>query len=128
MLRKEPARRSHSRIRAARRYARTFLVYGMLLGSAHVLAQQSERTLTGTVTDRHREPLAGAIVQVHSETTLSVVSYITGRNGEYVFKHLLADDDYNVFATYRGYRSKARRLSKFDAKPERNFHLVIRLP
>jgi len=100
----------------------------MLLGGAHVLAQQPGRTLTGTVTDRHREPLAGAIVQVHSETTLSVVSYITGRNGEYVFKHLSPDDDYNVFATYRGYRSKARRLSKFDSKPDREFRLVVRLP
>jgi len=80
------------------------------------------------VTDRHREPLAGAIVQVHSETTLSVISYITGRNGEYVFKHLSPDDDYDVFATYRGYRSKARRLSKFDSKPDREFRLVVRLP
>ena len=104
------------------------LVYAILLGVVPVAAQQPGRTLTGRVTDRHREPLAGAIVQVHSETTLSVVSYITGRNGEYVFKHLSPDDDYNVFATYRGYRSKARRLSKFDARSDRDFHLVIRLP
>jgi hypothetical protein len=99
----------------------------VLLGGARVVAQQGDRTLTGTVTDRHREPLAGAIVQVHSETTLTVISYITGRNGEYVFKHLSPDDDYNVFATYRGYRSKARRLSKFDSRTTREFHLVIRL-
>lgn len=127
MLRKPPVRRTQCRMRAARLHARTLLVFGMLLGGVQIAAQQPERTLTGTVTDRHREPLAGAIVQVHSETTLSVVSYITGRNGEYVFKHLSPDDDYNVFATYRGFRSKARRLSKFDAKSDREFRLVIRL-
>ena len=86
------------------------------------------RTLRGTVTDRHHEPLAGAIVQVHSETNLTVISYITDRNGQYIFKHLSPDDDYNVFATYRGFRSKARRLSKFDSKTDREFRLVIRLP
>ena len=99
----------------------------MLLGGAPVRAQQMGRTLTGIVTDRHHEPLAGAIVQVHSESTLTVVSYIADRDGHYVFKHLSPDDDYDVFATYRGVRSKARRLSKFDSKPDRELHLVIRL-
>ena len=127
MLRWEPARCLRLRIFATGCGARRVLVYAILLG-VPVAAQQPGRTLTGRVTDRHREPLAGAIVQVHSETTLSVISYITGRNGEYVFKHLSPDDDYNVFATYRGYRSKARRLSKFDSRSDRDFHLVIRLP
>ena len=100
----------------------------MLLAGPKAVAQSMGRTVSGTVTDRHNEPLAGAIVQVHSETTLTVVSYITDRNGQYVFKHLSPDDDYNVFATYRGFRSKARRLSKFDSHTTRQFHLVIKLP
>jgi predicted Zn-dependent protease with MMP-like domain len=99
----------------------------MLLGGAPVRAQQMGRTLTGTVTDRQHEPLAGAIVQVHSENTLTVISYIADREGHYVFKHLSPEDDYDVFATYRGVRSNARRLSKFDSKPDREFHLVVRL-
>jgi len=78
--------------------------------------------------DRQHEPLAGAIVQVHSETTLNVISYITGRDGRYIFKHLSPDDSYNVFATYRGSRSKARRLSRFDSKLDRKFNLTIKLP
>ena len=128
MVQRELVERLYLAPRCAGRYARTFLLCGMLLGGGHLRAQQMGRTLTGTVTDRHREPLAGAIVQVHSESTLAVISYITDRNGYYVFKHLSPDDDYNVFATYRGVRSKARRLSKFDSKPQRDFHLIIRLP
>ena len=75
--------------------------------------------------DRHREPLAGAVVMVHSETTLSVESYITDRSGRYIFKHLSPDDDYDVFATYRGVRSKSRRLGRYDSKITRDFRLVI---
>lgn len=112
---------------AASRLGR-LLVGAMLLAGPKVVAQRVDRIVSGTVTDRHNEPLAGAIVQVHSETTLTVISYITDRNGQYVFKHLSPDDDYNVFATYRGFRSKARRLSKFDAKTSRQFHLVIKMP
>lgn len=128
MLLREPFQRRHLGILAVGCRVGRALAYVILAGTLPLAAQQAGRTLTGTVTDRHREPLAGAIVQVHSETTLSVVSYITGRNGEYVFKHLSPEDDYDVFATYRGYRSKPRRLSKFDSRLDRDFHLVIRLP
>lgn len=90
-------------------------------------AQSPERSITGTVMDRHREPLAGAVVQVHSESTLSVISYITGRNGSYFFKHLSPDDSYEVFATYRGYRSRRVRLSKFDSRTSRDLSLIIKM-
>jgi len=66
-------------------------------------------------------------VQVHSESTLAVISYITGRNGSYVFRHLSPDDSYEVFATYRGYRSRRRRLSKFDSRTNRDLKLIIKL-
>jgi len=90
-------------------------------------AQATERTITGTVMDRQCEPLAGAVVQVHSESTLSVISYITGRNGSYIFKHLSPDDSYQVFATYRGSRSRRFRLSRFDSRLNRNLPLIIKL-
>jgi len=89
--------------------------------------QQEDRTISGTVTDRHREPLAGAVVMVHNDNTLSVVSYITGRDGQYVFKHLSPEEDYRIFATYRGVQSKSRHFGKFDSRADRQFHLVIRL-
>ena len=92
------------------------------------LAQPEPRTLTGTVTDRHREPLAGAVVQVHDENTGTVISYITSRSGRYTFQRLSGDDNYTVFATYRGVRSKTRFLSKFDSNPQRYIRLVIKSP
>ena len=95
--------------------------------SVAALAQPEQRILTGTVTDRHREPLAGAVVQVHDEITQTVVSYITNRSGRYTFQHLSSDDDYTVFATYQDQRSKTRRLSKFDSRPYRTIRLVIKL-
>jgi len=89
-------------------------------------AQPTPRNLTGTVTDRHHEPLAGAIVQVHDEATDAVISYITPRTGRYTFLRLSSDDDYTVFATYRGMHSKTRRLSKFDSNATREIRLVIK--
>ena len=96
-----------------------------LLPSCVASAQREDRTVSGTVTDTHHEPLAGAVVQVHSENTLSVVSYITQTDGLYVFKHLSADDDYRISATYRGMHSRSRRVSKFDSKTNRQVRLVI---
>jgi hypothetical protein len=114
--------------RARKRFAELAILGTVFAAASALAAQPTGRTLTGTVTDRHREPLAGAVVQVHSETTLSVVSYITDRSGSYVFKHLSPDDSYDVFATYRGYRSKPRRLGKFDAKLDRRFQLIVKMP
>jgi hypothetical protein len=67
--------------RARKRFAELAIVATVFAAASAMAAQPTGRTLTGTVTDRHREPLAGAVVQVHSETTLSVVSYITDRSG-----------------------------------------------
>ena len=91
-------------------------------------AQPTHRDLVGTVTDRHHEPIAGAVVQVHDENTGTVISYITSRSGRYTFQRLSGDDNYTVFATYRGVRSKTRFLSKFDSNPQRYIRLVIKSP
>ena len=100
----------------------------ILLLTIDAVAQPTPRDLTGTVTDRHHEPLAGAVVQVHDENTDSVISYITPRTGRYSFKRLSSDDDYTVVAIYRGYRSKSHNLSKFDSKTNPEIRLVIKMP
>lgn len=113
------------------RQSRTFA--GLILCSAltaplQAPAQPTPRNLTGTVTDRHHEPLAGAVVEVHDEATDSVISYITPRTGRYFFQRLSSNDDYTVSASYRGARSKTHRLSKFDSKSMRTIALVIGTP
>jgi hypothetical protein len=97
------------------------------LGPAGIQAQETIRHLTGTVTDASHEPLAGAVVQLHDDTTGSVISYITNRTGRYIFPRFSGQDDFHVSAKFRGRESRSKSLSKFDAKPNRNIALVIKL-
>lgn len=98
-----------------------------LLGGRALHAQTSLRTLHGTVTDRHHEPLRGAIVQVQNEATGSVVSFLTDRQGTYNFKRLSPQDDYRIWATYKGQKSRSREMSHFDSKPDKLIAFTIRL-
>lgn len=100
----------------------------VLVFALDAVAQPTPRNLTGTVMDRHSEPLAGAVVQVHDENTDSVVSFITTRTGKYSFRRLSSDDNYTVVAVYRGFRSKSRYLSRFDSKSDRDITLVVKMP
>ena len=101
--------------------------WGLLTGGATAYGQRGMRTLKGKVTDRHHEPLRGAIVQVENEQTGAVASYITDRQGSYSFKHLSQNDDYKVWATYRSQRSGSREITHFDSKPEKVIGLTIKL-
>jgi hypothetical protein len=115
----------------AARYSNAFaclILSSALAAPLPASAQPTPRDLTGTVTNGHHEPIAGAIVEVHDEATDSVISYITPRTGRYTFHRLSSNDDYTVSATYRGARSKTRRLSKFDSRPKRAIALVIKSP
>lgn len=89
--------------------------------------QNVYRELVGVVTDRGDEPLKGAIVEVEDENTHAVVSYITDKEGHFDFKRLREDTDYQIWATYRGVRSKSRELSHFDSKEHPEFKFVIKL-
>src|ERR1700677_1099502 len=59
-----------------------------LLYPAPMSGRPTLRNLTGTVHDRHHEPLKGAVVEIENENTKSVLSYITDRNGRYSFKRI----------------------------------------
>lgn len=104
-----------------------FALSAALLTPLSVDAQPSQRTLTGTVTDGHREPLKGAIVQVEDEQTGRVASYLTEVDGSYRFKRLSSADDYKVWATYRGHKSRSREMSHFDSSQAKTIPLRIRL-
>jgi hypothetical protein len=105
-----------------------FTLFIVLLANPVTLtAQENFRRLTGTVTDASHEPLAGAVVELHDDSTDSVLSYITNRSGRYTFPRFPAQDDYHVWARFRGTQSRSRMLSKFDSKLTRNINLVIKL-
>jgi Carboxypeptidase regulatory-like domain len=99
---------------------------GFLLLGTPVLAQPTFRNLTGTVQDRHHEPLMGAIVEIENEDTKSVISYITDRSGRYSFRRLEGEADYCVWFTYRGQRSKVRQLSQFDDHHDATINLMVK--
>ena len=85
------------------------------------------RTLTGSVLDRQKEPLKGAIVEVENESTNTIVSYLTDASGNFSFKRLSADTDYRVTATYRGHKTKPRELSHFSSNPAPVLKFIIKL-
>ena len=86
------------------------------------------RTLRGRVTDERGHALVGAIVQVQSNSTFWVRSYITQSDGLYHFAGLFTDDSYRVQAKYNGIPSQARALSKFSSHTLATVNLVVELP
>lgn len=89
-------------------------------------AQMTERSLTGTVTDGHKEPLKGAVVEIENGVTSGVVSYITGPDGQYTFKRLEGQTDYRLWVRFRGQQSEVRTMSKFDSDKPKVIDFVIR--
>jgi hypothetical protein len=85
------------------------------------------RTITGTVTDGGHEPLRGAVVQIETEGSMTIQSFVTDERGIYHFRNLNPDADYQVWATFRGMHSKHENVSKFDHKQDREIPLKIEL-
>ena len=110
-------------------HLRQLLPVAFLVGIAFtpsLQAQPRPRNISGTVTDHHREPLSGAVVQAHNIDTGSVVSYITGRDGRFGFKRLDGNCDYEISAAWRKQHSGFKKLSPFDNDKPRIINLVIR--
>ena len=98
-----------------------------LLLAAPARAQNTYRNLSGTVSDQHHEPLAGAVVEVQNAGDNTVISYITDKAGHYEFRRLNSGADYNFWATYRSHRSKSEYLGKFNSKTAPVVNLEIKL-
>jgi hypothetical protein len=99
---------------------------GLFPFATSLLGQPTFRNLTGTVQDRHHEPLKGAVVQIENEDTKNVISYLTDRSGRYSFKRLAGETDYHVWFTYRGQQSKIRELSQFNDHHDATINLVVK--
>lgn len=84
------------------------------------------RSLTGNVSSGH-EPIRGAVVQIEAEDTKVIQSYVTDERGTYHFRNLRSDADFQVWATFRGHRSKTHEMNKFDKKADREIELEIDL-
>ena|SRR5579863_6394954 len=88
----------------------------------------TNRTLSGIVTDQNSRPIKQAAVQIENERTLVVRSYITDDRGEFHFAELSPNIDYELEAQFDGIRSPKKVLSQFDSRHNATMKLVIRLP
>lgn len=96
-----------------------------LLAQLPCQAQFNLRTVTGVVTDKRGNVLPGAVVQLEDSVTLSIRSYITGKDGRYHFSELNDDIDYTLKARYRKYWSETKTLSRFNSSTHPEVNLVI---
>ncbi len=97
----------------------------LLLVGFPSLPQFEVREVTGVVTDKRGNALTGAAVLLEDLDNLSIMSYITGKDGCYYFNGLRDDIDYTLRAEYRNYCSARKTLSKFNSSKHPRIELVI---
>jgi len=100
------------------------LVLLLLVGFSS-LPQFEVRNVSGAVTDKRGNALPGAAVQLENLSNLSIISYITAKDGCYYFNNLHDDVDYSLRAEYRNYCSQRKTLSKFNSSKHPWIQLVI---
>lgn len=118
--------------------ARTIRTYGGLQGSLASLAllclllfsplahaQQTAKSVEGKVLASSAAPLPGAIVYLQDEKTNVIRTLIATEDGGYRFTQLPADTDYQVWAEYKGKKSKVRLVSSFDTKRDVTYDFHI---
>jgi len=93
-------------------------------GRAQSLAQ-SVRVVSGTAQNSDGQPQPNAVVYLQEQKSQQVRTYITEEDGHYRFGQLASDTDYQLWAEYKGHKSKTRSISSFDSKKQFQFDLKI---
>ena len=93
-------------------------------GSAQSLGQ-AVRVVQGTVQNSSDQPQANAVVYLQDQKSLEVRTFITEADGHYRFGQLSSEVDYQLWAEFKGHKSKTRSISSFDSKKQFNFDLKI---
>jgi Carboxypeptidase regulatory-like domain len=86
---------------------------------------QSMRVVQGLVLNADNQPQQNSVVYLQDQKSLQVRTYITEADGKYRFGQMSSDVDYQLWAEYKGHKSKTRSISSFDSKKELNFDLKI---
>ena len=97
----------------------------LLLVGFPSLPQFELRNVSGVVTDKSGNVLPGAAVQLENLNNLSIMSYITAKDGCYYFNGLHDDIDYTLRAEYGNYCSQRKTLTKFNSSKHPWIQLVI---
>lgn len=86
---------------------------------------RQKRSVQGVVTDRNDTLLDGAVVQLKDTKSLQIRSFITRKDGKYIFQSLNPDIDYELRAEHQGAHSDSRTLSSFDSRKSAIMNLKI---
>ena len=86
---------------------------------------QAVRVVQGVVRDSNDQLQANAVVYLQDQKSLEVRTYITEADGHYRFGQLSSEVDYQLWAEYKGHKSKTKSISSFDSKKQFNFDLKI---
>jgi hypothetical protein len=104
------------------------LLFAWAAGGAQGFAQniaQTVRVVQGVARDSSDQPQANAVVYLQDQKSMEVRTYITEADGHYRFGQLSSDVDYQLWAEYKGHKSKTRSISSFDSKKQFIFDLKI---
>ncbi|EEI89867.1 hypothetical protein HMPREF0765_4560 [Sphingobacterium spiritivorum ATCC 33300] len=80
----------------------------LLWGHYDVMAQTTQASISGKITDGAGHAVAGATVQIRNESTGFNTKTSTTANGDFTFKELPLGGPYVVRATYVGYSEQVR--------------------
>ncbi len=83
------------------------------------------KSLVGQVVDKEGKALAQAVVHLKNKRTLDVNTHISDEQGNYRFRGLNPDIDYEVHAEFQGASSSKRGVSSFDDRKE--VYLVLEI-
>jgi hypothetical protein len=114
--------------RAKTRYLPWLLLLACLATMPRGFAQnlgQAVRVVEGIVQTGDGQPQPNAVVYLQDQKSLQIRTYITEADGRYRFGQLSSEVDYQLWAEYKGHKSKTRSISSFDSKKQFNFDLKI---
>ena len=86
---------------------------------------QSVRVVQGVVRTETDQAQQNAVVYLQDQKSLEVRTYITEADGRYRFGQLSSEVDYQLWAEFKGHKSKTRSISSFDSKKQFIFDLKV---
>ncbi len=115
-------------VKQARFLATLLLLLAAAASLPHSLAQkigQSVRVVQGIVQNAESLPQANAVVYLQDQKSREVRTFITEADGRYRFGQLSSDVDYQLWAEFKGHKSRTKSISSFDSKKQFDFDLKI---
>lgn len=79
---------------------------------------QGTRNIQGKVLGSNGQPLSGAIVYLQNSKTNDIKTFITEKDGSYLFGYTSMDTDYTIWARYKGTKGDVKSISSFNDRKE----------